>query len=39
MVNLFFQHQFLMLPKLLGILITGELFVQILFVLFESVEN
>ena len=39
MVNLFFQHQILMLRKLLGILIIGQLIVRILFVLSESVEN
>ena len=37
MVSLFFQHQILMLRKLLGILIIGQLFLQILFVLFENV--
>ena len=35
MVNLFFQHQVLMLGKLLGLLIIGQLIVQFLFVLFE----
>ena len=39
MVNLFFLHQSLMLRKLLGILITGQLVVRIFFVLSESVEN
>ena len=39
MVNLFFQHQILMLGKLLVILIIGQLIVQFLFVLFESIEN
>ena len=39
MVKLLFLHQILMLRKLLGILIIGQLVVQILFVLSESIEN
>ena len=35
----FFLHRFLMLRKLWGILIIGQLIVQFLFVLPESIEN
>ena len=38
MVNLLFQHQILILRKLLGILIISPLIVRTFFVLSESVE-
>ena len=38
-LNLLFQHQILMLPKFLSILIISQLIVRIFFVLSESVEN